>query len=307
MGLEIKREFVVGDLRDPGVQRCRSSPRSEDGRASARLRRARQRSLRSARIRRPVIRSQAPGGLDAGPGLVDSLTDRVALGIVAGLVLGKILGIFAMTWIVARFTRASLDPTLRWLDILGVSMLAGIGFTVSLLIGDLAFGADSTPNEHVKVAVLTGSIICSILAAAVLKSRDRVYLRLEEAEQIDTDQDGILDVYEHSAPEHKTNSPAAGSWRQQPCRRLGGLIVVTSRTSAGVVDENGLARRTRTDLARPRRNVRSQKPTLVDGGRLGGLKEGRIAVHGLRLSPSPDRTDGPPAHHNVPTPILSNT
>lgn len=189
----------------------------------------------------PVLRSQAAGGPDAGPGLaehfehrirpisagfavpvfaffaagvtigglsglVDSLTDRVALGIVAGLVLGKTLGVFAMTWGVARLTRASLDPNLRWLDVLGVSMLAGIGFTVSLLIGDLAFGAGSTRDDHVKVAVLTGSIISSLIAGVVLKSRDRVHRRLEEAERLDSDQDGIPDVYEQSERRHPSSS-----------------------------------------------------------------------------------------------------
>jgi NhaA family Na+:H+ antiporter len=192
----------------------------------------------------PVIRSQAAGGPDAGPGLaehfehrfrpisagfavpvfaffaagvtigglsglVDSLTDRVALGIVAGLVLGKMLGVFAMTWVVARFTRASLDPNLRWLDVLGVSMLGGIGFTVSLLIGDLAFGAGSTRDDHVKVAVLAGSIISSLIAGVTLKSRDRVYRRLEETERLDTDQDGTPDIYEHSEKGRKTRSPTA--------------------------------------------------------------------------------------------------
>ena len=192
----------------------------------------------------PVIRSKAAGGPDAGPGLaehfehrirpisagfavpvfaffaagvtiggfsglIDFLTDRVALGIVAGLVLGKIFGVFAMTWVVARFTRATLDPHLSWLDVLGVSMLAGIGFTVSLLIGDLAFGAGSTRDEHVKVAVLTGSIISSILAGAVLKSRDRVYRRLEEDERLDTDQDGIPDLYEHITPAGNPQSPTS--------------------------------------------------------------------------------------------------
>jgi len=190
----------------------------------------------------PVIRSQAAGGPEAGPGLaehfehrirpisagfavpvfaffaagvtigglsglVDSLTDRVALGIVAGLVLGKMLGVFAMTWVVARFTRAALDPNLRWLDVLGVSMLAGIGFTVSLLIGDLAFGPGSTRDEHVKVAVLTGSILSSLIAGVTLKSRERVYRRLEEAERLDTDQDGIPDVYEHPERGHNPRSP----------------------------------------------------------------------------------------------------
>lgn len=143
----------------------------------------------SAGVAVPVFAFFAAGVTIGGfAGLFESLTDRVAVGVVAGLVLGKPLGILAMTWAVARFTRASLDPSLRWLDILGVSMLAGIGFTVSLLIGDLAFGAGSTQDEHVKVAVLTASLVASILAGVTLKSRDRHYRRIEEADGDEAEQ-----------------------------------------------------------------------------------------------------------------------
>jgi NhaA family Na+:H+ antiporter len=133
------------------------------------------------------------GGLD---GLTESLTDPIALGIVAGLVLGKPIGILGTAWATARFTHASLDDELSWLDVLGVSMLGGIGFTVSLLIGDLAFGAGSTSDDHVKVGILTGSLAAGLLAAVLVKYRDRAYQRMTAAEQIDTDADGIPDVYQ---------------------------------------------------------------------------------------------------------------
>ena len=179
----------------------------------------------------PVIRSQAAGGPEAGPGLAehfehrirpisagvavpvfaffaagvqiggldglaDTLTDPIALGVVAGLVLGKPIGILGTAWLTARFTHATLDDELNWLDVLGISLLAGIGFTVSLLIGELAFGAGSAAEDHVKVAILAGSLAAALLAAVVVKSRDRAYARIEAAEQIDTDADGIPDVYE---------------------------------------------------------------------------------------------------------------
>ena len=70
--------------------------------------------------------------------------------------LGKPIGIMAATWLTARFTRADLDEDLAWVDMLGLSVLAGIGFTVSLLIGELAFGAGR--DGQVKVAVLAGSV-----------------------------------------------------------------------------------------------------------------------------------------------------
>jgi NhaA family Na+:H+ antiporter len=179
----------------------------------------------------PVIRSRAAGGPEAGPGLaehfehrfrpistgvavpvfaffaagvtvggldglVESLRDRVALGIVAGLVVGKMVGILGTTYVVARFTRARLDASLTWLDVACVSLLGGIGFTVSLLIGDLAFGAGSTSDEHVKVGVLTGSVLASLLAAALLRSRNRAYRRIHELETADADADGVPDVYQ---------------------------------------------------------------------------------------------------------------
>ena len=63
----------------------------------------------------------------------------------------------------------------------GLALLAGIGFTVALLIGELAFEFGSAEGEHVKVAVLTGSVTASVLAAVILKSRDRAYRRIEKA------------------------------------------------------------------------------------------------------------------------------
>ncbi|WP_440086229.1 Na+/H+ antiporter NhaA [Streptosporangium sp. LJ11] len=179
----------------------------------------------------PVVRSERAGGPDAGPGLAEhfehrlrpisagvavpvfaflsagvalggtsglatALTDPIAVGIVIGLVAGKPVGIMAATWLVARFTRADLDENLAWVDVGGLSVLAGIGFTVSLLIGELAFGAGSESDAHVKVAVLAGSLIAALAAALVLRLRDRVYRRIHEAEIADRDHDGIPDVYQ---------------------------------------------------------------------------------------------------------------
>jgi NhaA family Na+:H+ antiporter len=113
-----------------------------------------------------------------------------------GLVLGKAIGVFGTTYLLARFTHARLDDDLAWVDVLGMSMLAGIGFTVSLLIGELAFGPGSALDEHVKVAVLAGSLVASLLAGLLLKSRNRTYRRIELEESVDSDADGIPDVYQ---------------------------------------------------------------------------------------------------------------
>jgi NhaA family Na+:H+ antiporter len=135
----------------------------------------------------------AVGGLS---GLAEALRDPIALGIVAGLVVGKTVGVFGTTALFARFTRARLDDDLAWTDVFGVAVLAGIGFTVSLLIGDLAYGLGSDRDDHVKVGVLTGSLVAALLATVVLKRRDRVYAGIAEREAIDADGDGVPDVYD---------------------------------------------------------------------------------------------------------------
>jgi NhaA family Na+:H+ antiporter len=167
----------------------------------------------------PVLRSQAAGGPDAGPGLAEhfehrmrpisagfavpvfaffaagvtigglqglgaSLTDTVAIGIVVGLVAGKTIGIFGATYLMARFTRADLDEELRWIDVAGLAVLA------------VAYGPESTRGEHVKVGVLVGSLLAATIAAVILRLRNRVYRRLCEAEEVDSDNDGTPDVYE---------------------------------------------------------------------------------------------------------------
>jgi Na+:H+ antiporter, NhaA family len=97
---------------------------------------------------------------------------------------------------VQRFTRAQLAPGLSWWDVFGLALLAGIGFTVSLLIGELAFGAGSERDDHVKIGVLAGSTIAALLATVVLRLRNRHYRRLRAEEEVDADLDGIPDVYQ---------------------------------------------------------------------------------------------------------------
>jgi len=196
----------------------------------------------------PVVRSQQAGGPDAGPGLAEhfehqwrplsagfavpvfaffsagvavggvsglgsALRDPVALGVILGLVLGKPVGVVAATWLVARFTRADLDEGLSWVDVLGLSLLAGIGFTVSLLIGELSFGGGTERDDHVKVAVLTGSLLSAALAAVVLRLRNRTYRQICELERLDEDRDGVPDVYERSEARARARSEAQAAAR----------------------------------------------------------------------------------------------
>jgi len=136
----------------------------------------------SAGVAVPIFALLCAGVAVDGPaGLVDALRDPVALGIVAGLVVGKTIGIMGSTALVARFTHAQLDENLTWWDVLGLSLLGGVGFTVSLLIGELAFAAGSERDEQVKIAIFVGSMLAIALATVVLRARDRAYRRARGA------------------------------------------------------------------------------------------------------------------------------
>jgi NhaA family Na+:H+ antiporter len=135
-------------------------------------------------------------GVTIGPGgLGATFADPAALGVVVGLVVGKCLGVFGGTYLFARFTKATLDEDLAWSDVLGLSLLAGVGFTVSLLIGELAFGLGSERDDHVRLGILVGSVLSALLAAVVLRLRNRHYRQIEADETRDDDADGVPDVY----------------------------------------------------------------------------------------------------------------
>jgi Na+:H+ antiporter, NhaA family len=129
----------------------------------------------SAGIGVPVFALFAAGVAIDGSGLRAMLTDPVAIGIVAGLLVGKSVGVFGGAWVTARFTRAELNSDLSWRDVAAVSVLAGLGFTVSLLIAQLAFAGDLAQLERAKAAVLAGSLLSAIVAAGLLFRRNRSY------------------------------------------------------------------------------------------------------------------------------------
>jgi NhaA family Na+:H+ antiporter len=129
-------------------------------------------------------------------GFITALSTPVALGILLGLVIGKPIGIFGTSWLVAKFTRAQLNPMLAWRDIATVGILAGIGFTVALLISGLAFPGDPGEMDSAKIAVLTASVISAILATVAIRGRNRHYRLMHALEEADSDGDGIPDVYQ---------------------------------------------------------------------------------------------------------------
>lgn len=134
----------------------------------------------SAAVCVPFFALFAAGVVVSADTFQSMLTEPVALGIVLGLLVGKGVGIAGGAYLAARFTRAELAEDLSWGDVVGVAVLAGIGFTVSLLISELAFDADDGTLALAKSAVLVGSVLSAVVASSILARRNVVYRRIEE-------------------------------------------------------------------------------------------------------------------------------
>ncbi|MFH8981730.1 Na+/H+ antiporter NhaA [Streptomyces varsoviensis] len=174
----------------------------------------------SAGLAVPLFALFSAGVAVSGGALSDVFSKPETLGVVLGLVLGKAIGVFGGTWCAARFTRAELNPELKWPDVLAVASLAGIGFTVSLLISELAFADDPLLTDESKAAVLIGSLIAAVLASVLLKLRDNKYKKLCAEEDRDEDQDGIPDVYEQDNPDYHLRMAAIHEAKAAEHRRL---------------------------------------------------------------------------------------
>jgi NhaA family Na+:H+ antiporter len=174
----------------------------------------------SAGLAVPLFALFSAGVSVSGGALADVFTRPETLGVVLGLVVGKTFGIFGGTWLTARFTRASLSDELAWADVFAVATLAGIGFTVSLLIGELAFEGDAALTGEVKAAVLTGSLIAACLATVLLRIRNAKYRKLIEAEERDEDLSGIPDIYEEDDPAYHLRMAAIHERKAAEHRRI---------------------------------------------------------------------------------------
>jgi len=107
--------------------------------------------------------------------LQNVLQSPLAIGIIFGLVVGKPIGIFAGAYLTARFTKAELSKGISWWDIAAIGSLAGVGFTVSLLISELAFKHSGEQAQTAVIAVLLASLTSGVIASVLLTIRRRSY------------------------------------------------------------------------------------------------------------------------------------
>lgn len=111
----------------------------------------------------------ANAGIDLSGDILSSVTNFVSLGIITGLFFGKQLGIFFFSWLSIKFGLAEKPDGVSWKIIYASGILAGVGFTMSLFIANLAFGESELLNIS-KAGILTGSLISGIIGFIILKS-----------------------------------------------------------------------------------------------------------------------------------------
>ena len=116
----------------------------------------------------PVF-AMANAGVVFGTGLGDALMTRVSLGIIVGLVLGKQIGIMAFTWLAVKLNLGSLGEGVNWKLVYATSWLAGIGFTMSIFIANLGFGAGENLHDA-KIGVLAGSLVAGVVGFTLLRA-----------------------------------------------------------------------------------------------------------------------------------------
>ena len=136
----------------------------------------------SAGLAVPVFALFAAGVSLSPEDLASTAGDPAAQGVALGLIFGKPIGILIATFLLVKLTGANLDPSVRWPDLAAVAVVAGVGFTVSLLIGELSFDATSPHSAHVKAAVLIGSLTSAAIGGLLLTWRTRVHLRTQPTE-----------------------------------------------------------------------------------------------------------------------------
>jgi NhaA family Na+:H+ antiporter len=110
----------------------------------------------------------ANAGLSLSGVTVESFTHHVPMGIAIGLLLGKTVGVFGLTWLAVKTGIAALPQGANWGQILGVAILCGIGFTMSLFVGSLAFEPGVSDFAGMdRMGILTGSILAALIGYVV--------------------------------------------------------------------------------------------------------------------------------------------
>jgi NhaA family Na+:H+ antiporter len=120
-------------------------------------------------------------------GGISAIVQPLPLGVLAGLFVGKQLGVFGAIWLAVKAHICVTPPGARWLQLYGASLLCGIGFTMSLFIGELAFPKSPAEAEAAKLGILAGSLLSALAGWTVLRFSapvDSSVAERDEAEEL---------------------------------------------------------------------------------------------------------------------------
>jgi NhaA family Na+:H+ antiporter len=240
----------------------------------------------SAGLAVPLFALFSAGVSLSGGVLTAVFTRPETLGVVFGLVVGKTVGVFGGSWLAARFTRARLNPELSWSDVLAVASLAGVGFTVSLLITELAFADDARLAAEVKASVLVASVVAAVCASVLLRLRDNAYRRMAvEEDREDGRTNGTGEPPGDDAAE--AYGTAGGSAYDDPGGDGGGPGDARYHLRmAAILEERA---------AEHRRLARVAGAARADGGRSGMIGDEREGAPARATGPAA----GPSARHDT--------
>ncbi|NUO51722.1 MAG: Na+/H+ antiporter NhaA [Polyangiaceae bacterium] len=115
----------------------------------------------------------------------DVATSRVSVGVFLGLLLGKPIGVFGATWLAVRLGVAPRPSRASWMQLFGVSVLAGIGFTMSIFVATLAFGSHPELASSAKVGIFAASFVAAVAGLVILRFSGERDQRAEKAEELD--------------------------------------------------------------------------------------------------------------------------
>ncbi len=182
--------------------------------------------------------------------------DPVPLGVALGLVVGKPVGVTLATWIGVRSGLAPMPGGARWRDVLGVAMLAGIGFTMSLFVDELAFRGDAVHIDLAKLGVLAGSLLSALAGIAWIRAVGRDH----------APPDDERDVTVHASAARFADGFAVRTWAWPPALDGRSLLDARVRERTGVtVLGRALAGRANVALVGPHESLLAGTELIVVG------------------------------------------
>jgi NhaA family Na+:H+ antiporter len=105
----------------------------------------------------------------SGEALAGALSSPVTLGVIAGLILGKLVGVSGAAWIAVKLGVADLPDGVRWGQVAGTGLLAGIGFTMSIFVTSLAFAGEPALIDDAKIGILVASVVAGVFGYLLLR------------------------------------------------------------------------------------------------------------------------------------------